>query len=184
LGPYIAVARGYKGTLAICRGDAGEGVQNLQACLQQLQGMRYAMLSTGFRLSQVRGLVAVRSSDDALALVEDTLVRVQSNGDLLHMPEALRVKANVLLALPEPRVDDAEACLIDSLDWGRRQDARSWALRAAVDFALLRTSQHQADAAREVLVPVLKGFSEGFDTADVKAATQLLATLPGQIWRP
>jgi predicted ATPase len=177
LGPYIAVARGYKGTLAVSRGDAGEGVQNLQACLEQLRGMRYAMLSTGFRLSQVQGLVAMRSPNDALALVEDTLGRVETNGDLLHMPEALRVKANVLLALPEPRIDDAEACLIGSLDWSRRQGARSWELRAAIGLASLRASQHQAGRAREVLAPVLEGFSEGFDTADVMAATQLLATL-------
>jgi len=178
LGPYIAVARGYKGILAISRGDIGEGVQNLRVCLQQLQDVRYAMLSTGFRLSQVQGLVAMRSPNDALALVEDTLRRVEANGDLLHVPEALRVKANALLALPEPRVDDAEACLIGSLDWSRRQGARSWELRAAVDLALLRSSQHKTDRAREVLEPVLMEFVEGFDTADVRAATQLLATLP------
>jgi predicted ATPase len=95
-----------------------------------------------------------------------------------NVPEALRVKANALLALPEPRVDDAEACLIGSLDWSRRQGARSWELRAAVDLALLRSSQHKTDRAREVLEPVLMEFAEGFDTADVRAATQLLATLP------
>jgi predicted ATPase len=178
LGPYTAVARGYKATLAIRRGDAGGGVHDLQVCLQQLQGMRYAMLSTGFRLSQVQGLVAIRSPNDALALVDDTLGRVEVNGDLLHMAEALRMKANVLLALPEPRVDDALACLISSLDWSRRQGARSWELRAAVDLASLRATQHQADHAREVLAPVLKAFTEGFDTADVVAAAQLLATLP------
>jgi hypothetical protein len=177
LGPYIAVARGYKGTLAISRGDAGEGVQNLQAALEQLQSMRYAMLSTGFRLSQVQGLVVMRSPNDALALVEDTIGRVETNGDLLHMPEALRVKAKVLLALPEPRLDDAETCLICSLDWSRHQGARSWELRAAVDLASLRASQQQAGRSREVLAPVLEEFSEGFDTADVMAATQLLATL-------
>jgi predicted ATPase len=178
LGPYIAVARGYKGALAINRADAGGGVQNLHDALEQLQGMRYAMLSTGFRLSQVQGLVAVQSLDDALAVVQDTLGRVQMNGDHVHMPEALRVKAKVLLALPEPRFDDAEECFIGSLDWSRRQGARSWELRTAVDLASLRSSQHQADRARDILAPVLKGFSEGFNTADVMAATQLLATLP------
>ena len=47
LGPYIAVASGYKGALAICCGDAQAGVQYLQGCLEQLEGMRYSMLQYG-----------------------------------------------------------------------------------------------------------------------------------------
>ncbi len=99
LGPYIAVASGYKGALALYCGDTQAGVRYLEECLEQLEGMRYSMLSTGFRLSHVEGLVAVGLPDGALALVDESIRRIETHGDLVLMPEALRVKADALLRL-------------------------------------------------------------------------------------
>ena len=98
LGPYLAVARGYKGVLAIGRGDARVGVEDLQGCLEQLHAMRYEMHNTEFKLSRRRDHQAGRD-----------------NKDLVHMPEALPVKGNVILSMPQPRARDAEMCFIQSL---------------------------------------------------------------------
>lgn len=140
--------------------------------------MRYEMLSTGFRLSLAQGLVAVGLARDGLASVDDTVKRIETKGDLVHMPEALRVKASVLLALQPQRQHEATTCLVQSLDWSRHQGARSWELRAALDLASLQVSQQQVRCARATLAPALEKFTEGFDTADVKAAAELLACLP------
>ena len=102
---------------------------------------------------------------------------VEENGDLLYMPEALRVKGNVLLSLPQRRPDDAEICFTQSLDWSRRQGARSWELRTAVDLAALWAAQGQRDRGRAILQPIFEQFVEGLDTTDLKAAEHLLATL-------
>jgi predicted ATPase/DNA-binding winged helix-turn-helix (wHTH) protein len=177
LGPYLAVARGYRGMLAIAQGEASVGVENLRHCLGQLHAMRYEMLNTDFKISLAQGLVAVGEWGDGLALVDETIGLVETNGDLLHMPEALRVKGNVLLSMPEHRSQDAETCLIQSLDWGRRQGARSWELRTAVDLAALWDAQGQRRRAQKMLQPIFEQFGEGRDTADFKAARQLLATL-------
>jgi predicted ATPase len=64
-----------------------------------------------------------------------------------------------------------------SLEWSRRQGARAWELRTAVDLAALRAAQGRSDTARALLQPVLEQFVEGFDTADLKNAERLLATL-------
>jgi hypothetical protein len=90
LGPYLAVARGYKGTLAIGRGDARVGVEDLQGCLEQLHSMRYEMLNTEFKLSLVQGLMAIRQFGESSTLVDETIRLVEAKGDLVHMPEALR----------------------------------------------------------------------------------------------
>ncbi len=177
LGPYRVVARGYKGALAIDRGDPGTGVENLRSCLEQLHAMRYEMLNTGFKLSLVRGLTAIGQFGEGLTLVDETIGRVEANGDLVHMPEALRVKGNVLLSMRQRQAHEAEACFIQSLDWSRRQGARSWELRTAVDLAALWTAQGQRDRARALLQPIFAQFVEGFDTADLRAAEDLLATL-------
>jgi hypothetical protein len=50
-------------------------------------------------------------------------------------------------------------------------------LRTAVDLAALWAAQGQRDRARAILQPIFEQFVEGFDTADLKAAEHLLATL-------
>jgi predicted ATPase len=177
LRPYLAVARGYRGSLAIGRGDARTGVEDLESCLEQLHAMRYRMLNTGFKLALVEGLVAMGLFGKALALINETISLVEANGDLIHMPEALRVQGNVLLAMPKRRADDAERCFIRSLEWSRRQGARSWELRAAVDLAALWVAQGRFERAGAVLEPIFEAFEEGLDTADLQAAERLLATL-------
>jgi len=177
LGPYLAVARGYKGALAIGWGDASGGVENLLGCLKQLRAMRYEMLNTGFKLSLVQGLMAIGQFGESLMLVDETIRLVEANGDLLHMPEALRVKGSILLSMPQRRIHDAEVCFIQSLDWSRRQGARSWELRTAVDLAALWAGRGQGERAYAVLRPIFEEFVEGLDTADLKAADRLLATL-------
>jgi len=177
LRPYLAIALGYKGALALGRGDARTGVVDLRRCLEQLHAMRYRMFSTEFKLSLVQGLVALGIFDDSLALVDETIRLVEENGDLIHMPEALRVKGRVLLSMPQRRVQEAETCFIQSLDWSRQQGARAWGLRTAVDLATLRAAQGQRASALTILQPIFDEFLEALDTADLKAAEHLLAIL-------
>lgn len=178
LGPYVAVGHGYKGALAVCLGDTKNGVEKLQACLEVLHAARYELLTTAFNISLVQGLAALGRLAEGIARIDETIGLAEQNGDLSYMPELLRVKAGVLLATPQPRHDDAEACLRQSLELSRRQRARAWELRTATDLAALWTAQGQADKARELLQPVFGQFVEGSDTADLKAAERLLSTLP------
>jgi predicted ATPase/DNA-binding winged helix-turn-helix (wHTH) protein len=177
LRPYLAVARAYRGALAIERDDPRGGVENLQDCLGQLHAMRYEMLNTGFKLCLVQGLMVIGQLGEALRLIDETTVLIEENGDLLHLPEALRVKGRVLLSMPQPRPHDAERCFVQSLDWSRQQGARSWELRTAVDLASLRVAQGEHERAQAVLRPIFETFVEGLETADLKGAEHLLATL-------
>jgi hypothetical protein len=177
LGPYLGVGRGYKGALAIARGDAAFGVETLRVCLDHLHQVRYEMLNTGFKLALVQGLIAIGAFDEGLALIDDVTRLVTTNGDLLHMPEALRVKGNALLSLPQRPAGDAQMCFTRSLDWSRCQGARSWELRTAVDLASLWAAQGQQHRARAILRPIFEQFVEGSDTPDLEAAENLLATL-------
>ena len=170
LGPYLAVGRGYKGALAVRKGDARGGVESLQACLEQLRTMRYEMRYTEFKLSLVQGLVGIGQFAEGMTLVDESIRLVEASGELLYMPEALRVKGSVLLSIPQRRAHDAQMCFIQSLAWSRRQDARSWELRTAVDLAALWAAQGQPESARALLSPILEQFVEGLDTADLMAA--------------
>jgi predicted ATPase/DNA-binding winged helix-turn-helix (wHTH) protein len=177
LGPYLAVGGSCKGAVAIARGEAEIGVENMRRGLARLHAVRYEMINSGFKLALVQGLMAIGKFDEGLALVDETIRLVEANGDLVYMPEALRVRGCLLLAAPQRQVLDAERCFVQSLDWSRRQGARSWELRTALDLATLWSGDGQRGRAQAVLRPVFEQFTEGFDTADLKAAKQLLVTL-------
>ena len=76
---------------------------------------------------------------------------------------------------PEPDAAKAEAYLERALAVARKQQAKSWELRAAMSVAAALARPREAAAAREVLAPVYGWFTEGFDTRDLKEAKALLA---------
>ena len=175
LGPYLAVGRGYLGALAILRGDAKAGVEDLRTCLKAVHAADYGLLTTEFSLSLAQGLAASGQFAEAMTLVDETIERVRTNGDDLHMPELLRMKGGLLLSMPRRRAADAEKCFTQSLELARRQGARAWELRTATDLAALWADK--PERARELLQPVFEQFAEGAETADVKAAQRRLAAL-------
>jgi predicted ATPase len=73
----------------------------------------------------------------------------------------------------------AEACFQQALAIARRQQAKSWELRAAMSLSRLWQQQGKWAAARKLLAPIYGWFTEGFDTADLQDATELLVELGG-----
>ena len=144
---------------------------------EKLHAIRYELLTTEFNIALVQGLAAVGRFDEALALIDETIRLVEANGDLSYMPESLRVKGRLLLAMPRPDREHAESYFMQSLEMSRRQGARTWELRTAIDLAALLRDQGRSDSARALLRPVFEQFAAGSDTADLRAAERLLATL-------
>jgi predicted ATPase len=67
----------------------------------------------------------------------------------------------------------AEEHLHRSLDLARRQEALAWELRAAISLARLRREQGRRREARDLLASASGRFTEGFATADLRAARRL-----------
>ena len=59
----------------------------------------------------------------------------------------------------------------------RGQQAKSYELRAATSFARLWGEKGRRSQASELLAPIYRWFTEGFDTADLKEAKALLDDL-------
>ena len=177
LGPLVAVGQARKAEIAIRMGDAEDGVERMRASLEEIHAVHYELFTTEFNISLVQGLTAIGRSAEALALVDETMRRVENDGNVTYMPELLRVKGGLLLSMPRPDVHDAEMCFMQSLALSRRQGARAWELRTAVDLAALLAGQGQSARGRALLQPVFEQFVEGRDTADLKAAERLLSKL-------
>jgi predicted ATPase len=88
--------------------------------------------------------------------------------------ELYRLKGTLLLAQSEGHRSEAEACLHQAINIARHQQAKSWELRAMTSLSRLWMQQGQADEARWLLAEICGWFTEGFDTADLRVAKQLL----------
>jgi hypothetical protein len=127
----------------------------LQADAQLASGKPEAALE-----SVAAGLEAVEKAGGAPPLVAE-----------LH-----RLKGEALLA-GAGTVSEAEVAIEKGIDVARRQNAKSWELRAAVSLARLRRQQGRREEAAALLAPIYAWFTEGFDTADLQAARTLLDAL-------
>jgi len=67
-----------------------------------------------------------------------------------------------------------EALLLQSLDIARKQEARAWELRTSICLARLWHEKGSVEPARDLLSGAYNWFSEGFATADLKRAAELL----------
>jgi predicted ATPase len=68
----------------------------------------------------------------------------------------------------------AEGHFREALGRARRQGALSWELRAAASLARLWRDQNRSAETIALLVPIYNRFTEGFETADLKAAKALI----------
>jgi predicted ATPase len=122
----------------------------------------------------------------ALTVLDEALALVESGQERLWEAELHRLRGDVLLGAfaPGAAPTDADrhgptaaACFERALEIARAQGTRLWALRAATRRAALWHAQRKRRRALDVLVPVLDGFTEGFDAPDVRTATALRARL-------
>jgi len=78
---------------------------------------------------------------------------------------------------PTPNTQEAEACFLKAIDIARRQQAKSWELRATASLARLWQHQGKTAEARQMLAEIYGWFTEGFDTVDLQEAKALLEEL-------
>jgi hypothetical protein len=116
------------------------------------------------------GSLAWRCIGEATTAVETTKERWLE-------AEIHRMAGEIALLSPEPDVAKAQAYFERALEVARRQQAKSWELRAAMSLARLWRSQGKVQRARELLAPVYGWFTEGRNTLDLKEAKALLDDL-------
>jgi tetratricopeptide (TPR) repeat protein len=113
--------------------------------------------------------------EEALATLREALDVQERTGQRRWEPELYRLEGAALLGLH--RLDEAQNAFEDALRVARRQQAKSYELRAATSLARLWGEQGRRAEARDLLAPVYGWFTEGFDTADLKDAKALLDAL-------
>jgi len=177
---FHATALALKGELLVRRGELEPGIALLTQALHTMRTDRQNLLraSSSASCALAEALTAAGRLDDARAVVDDALAEIPAGEDALELPELLRIKAAILLALPKPDESQADTFLTQSLESARRQSAAGWELRTAMALARLHAHRGSVAHARQTLAAVYERFTEGFDTSDLQAARELLASIP------
>jgi predicted ATPase len=154
--------------------------QDTVGLAQMRQGMA-TVLATGNLLSRPLCLVLLAEAtghagkvEEGLHLLTEALTAFEASGRGDMLAEAYRLQGELLLRQAVPEVAQAEACFQYALTIARRQQAKSWELRAALSLSHLWQRQGKRAAARALLAPLYGWFTEGFDTADLQEARALL----------
>jgi predicted ATPase len=183
----LATAQGlpqYVGFGTVWRGWAlafqGQG----EAGMTQMHQGLAAILATGFTLARPRCLRLLAEAalhtgqvDQGLHWLAETLGALEEGGPGDGLAEAYRLQGALLLHQDTPDESQAEVCFQQSLAIARRQQAKSWELRAAMSLSQLWQRQGKGAEARALLAPIYSWFTEGFDTADLQEAKTLLEVL-------
>jgi class 3 adenylate cyclase/predicted ATPase len=115
--------------------------------------------------------------DDARRCIDEAIGQAETSKEKWCEAELHRIAGEVELRSTEPDRARAEECFARALAVARRQQTKSWELRAATSMARLWRNQGKAPQARDLLAPIYGWFTEGFDTLDLKEAKALLAEL-------
>jgi predicted ATPase len=97
---------------------------------------------------------------------------VEETHERYYEAELNRVRGELLLMQGDDAA--AEASLQRAIEVARRQEAKSWELRATTSLARLWRKQGRTDEARVALRQVYGWFTEGFDTPNLREAKALL----------
>lgn len=172
LAPYHAVGIGLRGEALIARGELDSGMDMLRDSIRSLRAERYELYTSGLTCALAQGLATMGRLDQALAMIDESIARVAAHGSSFDMPELLRLRGDFLTQAADER--GAEKCFEQSIALADQQSALSWRLRTATSFARLRLRQGRSDEVHPLLAETYARFREGFDTADLRAAKQLL----------
>ena len=158
------------------QGPGEEGMTQLQQGLTAWRATGAEADRPYFLALLAEAAAQVGQIDEAMALLEETLVVIHTYEEMCWEPEVYRLKGELLLRQALSAEQEAEACFYQALDVARQQQAKSLELRAAMSLSRLWQRQQRTEASA-LLAPIYDRFTEGFDTADLQEARALLEEL-------
>jgi len=178
LAGWIARGHCFLGMVMIMREDFAAGLPLLRDALAELRESGAAPGYPAFLAVLAGGLGGAGRVTEGLETIDRTLRLSDLHEERWCLPELLRIKGELLLADGRPdAVVNAEEQFLQALDWARRQGTLSWELRTAMSLARFWHDRHRIIEAHQLLDGVYRKFTEGFETADLLGARQLLRQL-------
>jgi class 3 adenylate cyclase/predicted ATPase len=169
-------ARGalYRGAVLAAQAQGEEGIALMYQGLAALRATGTAVGMPAFLTRLAAAYGQVGQIKEGLHVLTEARAMVHTTGERHYEAEMHRLHGELLLRQTVPDAPQAEVCFQQALDVARRQQARSWELRAATSLSRLWQHQGKRAEAHQLLADVYGWFTEGFDTPDLQEAKVLL----------
>lgn len=172
---FGAVIQGW--ALATAKSAGGAITARMRHTLDSYRATGARFLQVYFLHLRTEACLALGEVDEARRASEEALEEVERTGERFWEPDVLRLVGEIELAGAGGSHSRAEEWFERARQLARARGARFLELRAAIRIARLWRDQGRGDEARRLVQEVYDGFTEGFDTADLKAARELLDEL-------
>ncbi len=183
---FSAVGRLWQGWALAEQGQVEEGVARIRYGLATYETSGAKLSRPDFLALLVEANRKLEQAEEGLSMLAEAITLVDETGARSCEAELYRLKGELLLVREGKRqkakgksrkVSEAEECFLKAIETARRQQAKSWELRATVSLSRLWQQQGNKEEARQMLADIHGWFTEGFDTADLKDAQMLLDQL-------
>jgi predicted ATPase len=159
------------------QGHVSEGIAQINTAMETLRGRGIESNGPWDLRSLAEAYRAAGKPDAGLAAVSEALSIVNEQENRAYEAEIHRLEGELLLLADQNASRKAAQCFRHAIEVARHQQAKWWELRATTSLARLLASQGCRDEARTMLAEIYGWFTEGFETADLKEAKQLLEQL-------
>jgi DNA-binding winged helix-turn-helix (wHTH) protein/predicted ATPase len=194
---YQAMARVIRGWALFSQGRREEGLNEMGEGLAVHRAIGTEVLCPHFMGLLAEALSQAGQIEKGIELVEEALALADGKGEKYYQAELWRIRGELLLmqaerggsllrvdgtrtstsARRQPDFSEAENQMEQAIAISRQQGAMSWGLRAATSLARVYRDGGKEVKARDLLTQVYDTFVDGFDTADLRAAKDLLGEL-------
>jgi predicted ATPase len=171
-----------RGGALVGQGKVEEGIVQIRQGLTAYQAMGAGVAVTYFLALLAAAYGKVGQAKEGLALIAEALAVVEKTGGRHWEAELYRIKGELRLQSkvlgPKSKAEEeAEECFHKAIEIARKQQAKSWELRASTSLARLWQQQGKASEAHQMLSEIYHWFTEGFDTKDLQEAKALIEEL-------
>jgi len=168
-------ARGFQGLVAAHEGEPTRGLALMNDVLERVGENRFLPRYMILNGEMAAWLGQTGEGRLGLQTIDRLIERCQRSEERWYLPEALRVKAELIAQTGgEEARTTADRLLMRAIRLARTQAARAWELRASADLLHLHRGSRREAAARAGLARVLNALKEGFGTPDTVRAKSLL----------
>ena len=193
---YLAQATITRGWTLVEQGRHLEGIEQMRQGLTAYEATGAKLLRPHLLALLAEALGKAGRPEEGLIVLAEALVVSQQSGNRYYEAELYRLKGELLLMQAAGRhvllaatdeegvveaqptmVMQAKRCLNEAISMAQKQRAKSWKLCAMMSLARLYQKQDRKEGARRMLEETYGWFTEGFDTADLKEAKEILDQL-------
>jgi tetratricopeptide (TPR) repeat protein len=153
------------------------GLEEMRRGVKLLHDQNVLFFDGLLKIALAEAEAAAGDPDGAVTIIDEALATVEATGYRAFEAELYRVRGELLFRREAPDLRVAEHALQTAVAVARRQETRSFELRAAVSLARLHQSTARPDEACAVLAEALEGFTPTLEMPEIAEAQALLECL-------